>query len=173
MSKRRVALLLLSLPVFLSTQKANGQVLSYSPQQKITKKVQVWAVTGCTPKPIPAAQIQSLAGQHGLTWLTPSSASTLLAQRSIWAQISRYAGFAVAGASALTSWKVVQASSAWTEGLTGGAGFLNVLLPLAQKQVPVIDPSIGGNLLPDIGGCGTAMFYAVPSTSGPFSAEVK
>jgi len=81
----------------------------------------------------------------------------------------RIAGFASAGGAELTGFDVVEARPQVVAGLAVGGTLLVVLVPMAQKEVPVVDQSFGRDLLVGVDGCGTTYFYAFPSKVVQFS----
>ena len=50
----------------------------------------------------------------------------------------------------------------------GGAVIL-VLLPLAEREIPQVDPSAGGPLMIGPDGCGSTSFYSAPSGVAGFN----
>jgi len=147
-----------------------SQTLSFSPQQS-AHGVTTWAVTACGG-PVQAARIYAVAGQHGLTWLLPGAAIGRQNQRSGWQNLVRYGGFAAAAASALVGFKAIAVSPAIEAGITAGGGFLGILIPLAAKQLPIYDSSVGQPLNPDQSGCGVTQIYAVAGKAeAPFSVD--
>jgi hypothetical protein len=56
--------------------------------------------------------------------------------------------------------------------VTIAAALINSLLPPAQKDVPVVDPSAGQALSIGPDGCGSTILYAWPSSIGPFVETV-
>lgn len=148
-----------------------AQSLSFSPQST-ANGITTWAVTACGG-PVSVSRIYALAGQHGIAWLLPANASAQTMRRSGWAQVVRYGGFAAAATSALIGLKVIAVSAAIEQGAVAGAGFLNVLLPLARQQVSSQDSTIGAGLVADTDGCGTAQFFALAGKKAkPFTADV-
>lgn len=150
---------------------ALGQTLSFSPQGG--SRVAIWAVSGCVPKPVPIAAIYAIATRHGINWLTPQTAAAIYRKRSPWSRAVRIAGFAAAGGSALMSMDVVQASRSIQTGLLIGGTLLTVLMPLAQREVPTVDPTVDLPLLLGPDGCGQTSFYALPSNVAAFVEEMK
>ena len=158
----------LVLLAFFSLGMAAAQTLMFAPQVALSQGVTLWAVTGCPAKPVPISRVYQIATEHGLTYLTPGSAAVQVNRQSVWSRIVKYGGFAAAGASALLSWKVIEAKLQWQQAMQGAGGFLNILLPLVKQQVPVLDSAVGSALLVDTTGCGQTMFYATSAGKGAF-----
>jgi len=146
--------------------------LDFAPQGG-GKKAVVWAVSGCLTKSVPVATIYHLATVHGIAWLTPKAAGDILATKTFWGRAYRWTAFASAGASGLIALNVIKTNPQILAAVTAGSALLNLFVPLAQKQVPAVDPAAGQSLNVGPDGCGTALFYALPSAVGPFAETLK
>lgn len=156
----------LILPLLICS--AWGQAtIAFSPQYE-GKHLDMWAVTGCPPKPMPIASIYAIASQHGITWLTPLTAAAILSHKTVIGRLVRGGGYAAAGASALIGMTVIKASVSVFTGLTIAATLVNTLMPLAAKDVPAVDPTAGQPLSIGPDGCGSTIFYSQPSPVGAF-----
>lgn len=147
---------------------STSQTLAFSPQDTIGKKVQLWAVTGCGVRPGAISTIYTIATKHGISWITPATAAERLSRLTVWGKIVRYGGFASAGTTALLQTDLISSNVQIKQGVTYGAMFLSVLLPLVTKSAPTVDASVGKDLTVDVNGCTTAAFYSLPSAVSPF-----
>ena len=78
--------------------------LSFSPQ--ITgKHLYLWAVSGCPAKPLPIGAIYAIASQHGITWLTPATATAILAHKTVIGRVVKIGGYGAAAGGALVGMK--------------------------------------------------------------------
>ena len=144
---------------------ASAQSLTFSPQGAVagTRKVEVWAVSGCPVKAVSITVIYAIASQHGIPWITPKTAAEMLGKKAGWSRMVRVTGFAAAGGSALMPFDVIKAKPQIATGFVIGGALITVLLPLAQKEVPQVDSAMGQALKLGVDGCGETGFYAYPS----------
>ena len=161
------------LTILLLACSAWGQAtLSFSPQYE-GKHLDKWAVAGCPSKPMSIASIYAIASAHGITWLTPATAAAILSHKTVIGRLVRGGGYAAAGASALVGMTVIKASVGVFTGLTIAAALINTLMPLAEKDVPAVDPAAGQPLSLGPDGCGATVFYSQPSPVGAFVETLK
>jgi hypothetical protein len=146
--------------------------LSFSPQIR-EKHLYLWAVSGCPPKPLPIGAIYAIASQHGITWLSPATAAQILSHKTVIGRVVRIGGYGAAAGGALVGMTVIKASVSIFTGLTIAAAVVNTLMPLAQKDVPTVDPSAGQPLALGPDGCGATMFYSLPSSVVAFVVETR
>lgn len=163
--RRGATLLLPALLSALFLPLVDAQVLSFSPQSA-DRNVTLWAVTACGGRPIPASEVYRAAGEHGLVWLLPAAAAQRASQKSFWSRAVRWGGLAAAAASGFLTLDVVRANAQVQQAVGSGAAFLNILLPLAQKNVDPVDNTAGGPLAMGPDGCGTGLYYA-ETTAAP------
>jgi hypothetical protein len=147
-----------------------GQTLDLSPIHG--RKIDTWNVSGCAAKAIPISQVYHAATLHGLSWVLPAQYTTIMTKKSLYGRIVTWTTFASVGASVLLTSKVVTANVQVQEGVETASAFLTAALPLAQQRVPVVDPNAGKDILMGVTGCGTGLFYAIPSNVGPFSVTL-
>ena len=138
-------------------------IITFSPQGDITSKVSLWSARACPPKAVSITMIYALASHRGIAWMEPATAQRLFERKSIWSRIVRMTGFASAGGGALMTFDVVKASPQIQTAMLIGGALITVLLPLAAREVPRVDPYVGRSLMIDVDGCGQASFYAAPS----------
>lgn len=151
-----------------------SQTLAFSPQGAVpgTKKVETWAVSGCPNKAVSITVLYAIASQHGIPWITPKTAGEVVSKKSTWGRVVRVTGFVAAAGGALMTFDVIKAKPQITTGFVIGGALITVLLPLAQKEVPQVDPAIGQSLKLDTDGCGVTGFYAYPSNVAGFNEMV-
>lgn len=149
---------------------ASAQMLTFSPQGG--GKVVVWTVSGCTSRAVPISQIYIMASLHGIPWMTSKTAGEIFAKKSGWSRAVRVAGFLSAGGAVVAGSDWVKAKPQLTTALAIGGTVLVVLVPLAQREIPKIDPDIGQPLMLSVDGCGTTSFYAFPSNIAGFSEVI-
>ena len=126
----------------LTCSLAWSQTLSFSPQIH-GKNLDTWAVSGCPLKAMSIGSIYAIASAHGIIWLTPATASAILSHKTVIGRIVRIGGYGAAGTSALIGLAAIKASASVFTRVTIAAALINSLLPPAQKDVPVVDPSAG------------------------------
>ncbi len=156
--------------ILLGALTASGEtVLTFSPQTNVTSRVALWSVAGCVPRAVSAATIYAVATRHNIPWVSPKSAEELFAKKSAWSRTVKIAGWLSAGGAALTGFDVVKAKPQIVAGLAIGGAVITVLLPLAAKEIPSVDPNVGQSLKLDTDGCGVTFFYAAPSNVAGFN----
>ena len=64
---------------------------------------------------------------------------------------------------------VIKANTQVQTSFVIGGALIAVLLPLAQREVPQVDPAMGQSLRLDTDGCGATSFYAFPSNVAGFN----
>lgn len=138
-------------------------IITFAPQGAITSKVDLWSVTACAPKAVSITTIYALATHRSVPWMVPATAQRLFERKSAWSRIVKAAGFVAAGGGALMTFDVVKASPQMQTSLLIGGALITVLLPMAAREVPRVDPTVGQSLKLDTDGCGQTSFYAAPS----------
>lgn len=156
---------------FLGATLASGAeiIITFAPQGPVTKAVALWSARACPGKAVSITTVYALASHRGIPWMEPETAERLLARRSWQGRAVRIAGYAAAGAAFFLTAGTVKASPQVQAGVGSLAGLINVLAPLAAKDAPRVDPSVGRSLLVDMDGCGVARFYAFPSSIAGFN----
>lgn len=144
-------------------------VITFAPQGNVTSRVALWSCTACPGKAVPASVILSLATHRGIPWISPATADELFRRKSVWSHAVKAAGFLSAGGAVVTGSDWVKAKPQWTAGLAVGGAVLVVLVPMAQREIPRVDPAVGGPLMVGTDGCGQASFYATPSNVAGFN----
>lgn len=144
-------------------------IITFAPQGNVTSRVALWQVSACPGKAVPAATIYALATHRGIPWISPATADELFRRKSPWSRAVKAAGFLSAGGAVVTGSDWVKAKPQWTAGLAVGGAVLVVLVPMAQREIPRVDPAVGGPLLVGMDGCGQASFYATPSSVAGFN----
>jgi hypothetical protein len=144
-------------------------IVTFAPQGAITSKVDLWSVTACAPKAVSITTIYALATHRSVPWMVPATAERLFQKKSIWSRIVRVAGFTAAGGGALMTFDVIKASTQVQTSMLIGGALITVLLPLAAKEIPQVDPNVGQPLKLDTDGCGQTSFYAAPSNVAGFN----
>ena len=135
--------------------------------QLVSKALEVWGVRGCPGTAVPIADIYAIAASHGISYLEPDTAKTILATRTVTGVIVQWGGYA-AGATALAmnvDW--IKASIAWQRSLSAASAVLGWLIPALEKNTPPL-LCTGQDLLVDSRGCGAVLFCAQPSAVGAF-----
>jgi hypothetical protein len=156
--------ILLCVPFFAQVESINQQLI-FSPQGSIsgTKKVEMWAVSGCLDKALPISTIYAIATKHKIRWMTPKTAIEIVAKKSLWSRIVRILGYSSVAAGALMTMKVIEARPSIATGFVAFGTLTTILMPMAQKEVPITDPSTGQSLMLNVDGCGETSIYAFPS----------
>lgn len=144
-------------------------VITFAPQGAITSRVSMWSVAGCPAKAVPASVVYALATHRGIPWISPKTAGELFTKKSAWSRTVKAVGWISAGGAVLVGSDWVKAKPQWTTALAVGGAVILVLLPLAAKEVPTVDPAAGGPLMLGADGCGTTSFYAAPSNVAGFN----
>jgi hypothetical protein len=140
--------------------------------QLVSKVLEVWGVRGCPGAAVPIANIYEIAAAHGISYVEPDTAKTILATRTPLGIAIQFVGYA-AGATALAmgvDW--LKASIAWQRGLSVGSAVANWLLPALEKTAPPL-LCTGQDLLVDSRGCGAVLFCSQPSAVGAFVEVLK
>lgn len=70
------------------------------------------------------------------------------------------------------TFRVIEANPTAQASMLIGGALINVLVPLAKKEVPELDPGIGEPLRIGPDGCGTTFFAALPSAIAPFFVDM-
>lgn len=144
-----------------------GQVIvSFSPQENISSRVSLWSVAACPTKVISITTIYTVATHHGIRWISPKTATELFEKKSAWSRVVKVAGFLSLGGAVVANSEWAKGNPKWTARLALGGTALVVLVPLAQKEIPRVDPFVGAPLTPE--GCITS-FYAEPSNIAGFN----
>jgi len=144
-------------------------IVTFAPQENITSRVALWTVAACPSKAISITTVYALATHRGIPWITPRTASELFRRKSAWSLAAKVAGYLSAGGAVVTGSDWVKARPQWTASLAIGGAVLVVLVPMAQKEIPIIDPSVGQSLMLNVDGCGITSFYATPSNIAGFN----
>ena len=138
----KLRLLLLSL---LICSFACAQTLTLSPQASVKAKSTVpWSVTLCSSGPdfqYPIGSVYAQMVTAGYTYMDYQSAIEALTAKqakSTAAKVATYVGYAAAGFAFLAANKNVQANAHYESAASAGAGFFNLIMPLAQKAEPNI-----------------------------------
>lgn len=163
----RLLLILIALAAHAET------IITFAPQGEITSRVNLWSARACPPKAVSITMVYALASHRGIPWIEPATAERLFQKKSIWSRIVRVAGFAAAGGGALMTFDVVKASPQVQTGMLIAGALITVLLPLAAREVPKVDPNVGRSLMLDVDGCGQALFYAAPSSIAGFNEVIQ
>jgi hypothetical protein len=156
---------------FLGAALASGAetIITFATQGNVTSRVAVWSARACPPKAVSITVIYAIASYRGIPWMEPKTAQRLIEKKSIWGRIVRWTGFASAGGGALMTFDVIKASPQIQTAFVIGGALITVLLPLAQREVPQVDPTVGGPLMLSTDGCGETSFYAFPSSVTGFN----
>jgi len=155
----------------LTAMAASGAdvIVTFAPQENITSRVALWTVAACPAKVVSITTVYALATHRGIPWITPRTASELFRRKSAWSLAAKVAGYLSAGGAVVTGSDWVKAKPQWTASLAIGGAVLVVLVPMAQKEIPIIDPSVGQSLMLNVDGCGITSFYATPSNIAGFN----
>ena len=158
-----------AVPSIAAASYATGQLV-FSPQL-VSKQMEVWSVRGCPGAALPAAEIYGVAAAHGISYLEPSTAATILATRTITGLIIQWGGYAAGAAALAMNVDWIKANVAWQRALSATGAVLGWLVPALEKNVSPL-PCTGQDLMVDSRGCGAVLFCAQPSAVGAF-VEVK
>lgn len=148
----RCILLCLSTAVASQAQTRVTFTPSHAPKLSNT----LWTITACVPTTaspgviVRAGDIYSKMAQHKIDFLLPSDAVAALqaAPSKTWiAQGAKWGGYLSAGAAFLMTTDTVKASTTKTAVVTAISGGLNVIVPLATKEVPGVQTGIQAALL--------------------------
>lgn len=130
---------------FLFLASLSASEVTYTPTALDKKQAVMWKVVGCLDAAAPKSlelnagnmyQALSTHGYHFLTMAESTDVMNTVQAKSFWARVVQYGGWAMAGGAAVMQFKIVAAKPQIVNGLTIGGGFLNTILPLAEKKVP-------------------------------------
>ena len=159
-----------AVPPIAAAQYAPGQLV-FAPQLT-SKQMEVWSVRGCPGTALPAAEIYSVAAAHGISYLEPSAAATILATRTVTGVIIRWGGYAAGAAALAMNVDWIKANVAWQRALSATGAVLGWLVPALEKNASPL-PCTGQDLMADSRGCGGVIFCSQPSAVGAFSEVSK
>lgn len=130
---------------FLFLASLSASEVTYTPTALDKKQAVMWKVVGCLDAAAPKSvelnagnmyQALSVKGYHFMTMAESTDVMNTVQAKSFWARVVQYGGWAMAGGAGIMQFKVITAKPQIINGLTIGGGFLNTILPLAQKKVP-------------------------------------
>ena len=147
-----------------------GQLV-FAPQL-VSKQLEIWSVRGCPGTAVSAPEIYGLAAAHGISYLEPATAATILATRTISGVIVQWGGYAAGAAALAMNVDWIKANVAWQRALSAAGAVLGWLVPALEKNTAPL-PCTGADLMVDSRGCGGVMFCAQPSAVGAFTEVVK
>ena len=154
-----------AVPPIDSAQFAPGQLV-FAPQLT-SKQMEVWSVRGCPGTALPAAEIYSVAAAHGISYLEPGTAATILATRTVTGVIIQWGGYAASATALAMNVDWIKANVAWERALSALGAVLGWLVPALQKSAPTAICT-GQDLLVDSRGCGGVLLCSQPSAVGAF-----
>jgi hypothetical protein len=154
-----------------STQAEPGQGV-FSPQ--LTGKViELWGVAGCPGTAVPIANIYEIAVAHGISYIDPAHAATILATKTVMGRVIEYAGYAALAVGIAQNWNLFKMNSTWQKVISGGGGVFGLLIPSLEKNAPTVYPAAGADLTVGPSGCGSTAFYSQPTTVAAFVETLK
>ena len=149
----------------ISAGAATPGQLVFAPQL-VSKQLEIWAVRGCPGTAVASAEIYSLAAAHGISYLEPATAATILATRTVTGMVIEWGGYASGGAA--VGVQLAKGSTPWVTGLSFASAILGWLVPTLERTAAPL-PCTGADLLVDSRGCGGVMFCSQPSAVGAFT----
>ena len=139
--------------------------------QAVSKVLEEWECGGCPGKAVSIWDIYNIAAAHGVSYIDPITAATILATKTTLGWIIEGASYAALGVSIASSWNLFHLNSTWQK-IGSGSGGLGLLIPALQRNIPTAlcnDQDLLVNSL----GCGGVMFCSQPSAVGAFTEVVK
>ena len=157
-----------AVPPIASAQFVAGQIV-FAPQF-VSKQLEVWSVRGCPGSAVPIETIYGIAAAHGISYLEPATAATILATRTALGIAIQIGGYATGGAA--VGVELAKSSTPWVTGLSFASAILGWLVPTLERAAPAVQCN-GQDLMVDSRGCGGVLICSQPSAVGAFSEVSK
>ena len=157
-----------AVPPIAAAAMVSGQIVCAP--QAVSKVLEEWECGGCPGKAVSIWDIYNIAAAHGVSYIDPITAATILATKTTLGWIIEGASYAALGVSIASSWNLFHLNSTWQK-IGSGSGGLGLLIPALQRNIPTALCN-GQDLLVNSLGCGGVMFCSQPSAVGAFTEVI-